>query len=265
MKFVRMFLLHWQDVLESRSRSFVWFLISFINPVILLLYWRGAIMGSGGSIDHWTLSSVTSYYLLLMIASSFISAHIDEDVAYEDIRDGRLSFYLLRPFPYYWAKFLIELPYRMLQGFFGVVVFILFQITTQSNLLPVHPPISLALTIVIISFAFFLSFTFKMILGLTALWTTDFSGLAQLVEVITLVFGGFVLPLGLLPSAIENIATILPFSYMFYFPILSAQGSLSVQVSLWIIGRQLVWLSIMICLYRMMWKKGILKFSGVGQ
>lgn len=265
MKYVRMFALHWLDVLESRSRSFVWFLISFINPLILLLFWRGALLGAGGSIGEWTLSTVSSYYLLLIIASSFITAHIDEDVAYEDIRDGRLSFYLLRPFPYYWAKFLIEIPYRILQGSFGVIVFIIFQSITSISLLSAQAPIALALSILIIITAYFLSFTFKMILGLTALWTTDFSGLSQLVEVVSLIFGGFVLPLGLFPEVLKQAAYTLPFSYMFYFPILSVQGALDVSSSIEIIGRQLVWLVIMCLTYRFLWNRGIRKFTGIGQ
>src|SRR3989304_6642440 len=105
MRYVRMLLLHFDLALVSRSRSFIWFLITLINPLIYLTFWRGALTAGSASPIGWSLSSVASYYLLLVIAGAFLSVHIEEVVAYYDIQQGWLSNYLTRPFSYFWFKF----------------------------------------------------------------------------------------------------------------------------------------------------------------
>lgn len=47
MRYVKIFLLHFQDALHSRARSLVWFPVAFIGPLLLLLFWQGAISEHG--------------------------------------------------------------------------------------------------------------------------------------------------------------------------------------------------------------------------
>jgi len=120
MRYVRMLLIHFEDALAERSRSFVWFLIALINPLMLLLFWRGAILEKPDAYGQWNIPSIMSYYLLLIIAGAFLQVHIDEKIAYSDIQQGQLANYLTRPFSYLLWNFFIELPYRVIQGSFGV-------------------------------------------------------------------------------------------------------------------------------------------------
>lgn len=120
-------------------------------------------------------------------------------------------------------------------------------------------------TIMSIMLAYFLVFIFKMIVGISALWITDYSGLQQLVTVIILIFAGFVIPLPFLPSGIRQIAFMLPFAYMIYFPVTVLQGVSSVANSIQGIGMQIVWLFILTGTFSFLWQRGIRKFTGVGQ
>ncbi|HLD24832.1 MAG TPA: ABC-2 family transporter protein, partial [Patescibacteria group bacterium] len=122
-RYLTVFLLYAQHALEYKARSFVWFFVIFMDAMIYLLFWRGA-LSNPSTTGVWTFSEAVSYYLLLLIAGSFLQVHIEEEVAFEDIQYGRLSQYLLRPFSYYKFKFFQELPWRIIQGGFGLLTLI---------------------------------------------------------------------------------------------------------------------------------------------
>ncbi|MBI3385689.1 ABC-2 family transporter protein [Candidatus Gottesmanbacteria bacterium] len=265
MKYIKIFLLHLQDALENRSRSVVWFLISFINPFIYLLFWRGAAGSVAKSGAQWTVSGFASYYVLLVIASSFLMVHIEEYIAWYDIKEGYLANHLLRPVSYFWNNFFHELPYRMLQGSFGLVVFLVFLFVYPGLIKLVHNPTQIFFGIVIIVFAYFLSFSFKMFLGLSALFTTDFFGLSELVNVLILIFGGFVIPLDLFPSQMKQFLSFLPFPYMFYYPIIAIQGRMETAELMRVIVIQMSWILVLFLVYRYVWQKGVRLFTGVGR
>ena len=219
MRYVRIFLLHFQDAFQSRGRSLVWFIVAILNPLLLILFWQGAIREHGEIYGIWTSNAITSYYLLVAIASTFLMVHVDEDVAYRDIKDGQLAKYLLWPFSYFTIKFASEFPWRLIQGFFALFVFIFFQFVLGVSLMVVRFPLEIFLTTIIVALALMLSFTFKMFLGISAFWTTDFWGTVSLVDFLFAILGGVIAPLSLYPSYIYSIAAALPFAYIVYFPV----------------------------------------------
>lgn len=263
MRIIRIIFLYTQHTLEGRARSFIWFLMSLFNPLILLLFWRGAV--ASNKISNWNLSSITSYYFLLVIAGSLLMSHIEEDVAREDIYEGNLVTYILRPFSYFGINFIREIPYRVLQGSMGVVVLLLFFLFFGNFFSFSHSPVVLLLSLGSALLAYTLSFTYKMIVGVITFWVTDYGGIFEVSEMLIWIFSGFVLPLYLFPKPLEHFSYLLPFGYVIYFPISAFQGKFSPPELLHIIGVQALWIGLLFLLYRYLWKKGIRKFTGVGQ
>lgn len=262
-KLWRIFLLFSQHALEYKSRSFVWFLVTLFDASVYLLFWRGALAGGGTSVP-WSQSQVLSYYLLLIVAGTFLHVHIEEEVAFEDIQYGRLSQYLTRPFSYFGFKFFQELPWRTIQGIFGVVAMLVVSrwyggitLVSQSMLVP--------LVVAIILAGYVLSFIYKMIVGVLAFWTVDFRGVGNLETIVFVLFAGFLVPLHFLPDMLRAFALVFPLAYILYYPILAVQGSLSFSELWGVLAMQLVWIGVLSLLYRVLWKKGLERFSAVGQ
>lgn len=263
MRYLRLLFIYFEDVFEYKSRNLVWFLVSLVNPLFLLIFWLGYYKSQGIELTG-IVSTTTTYYLLLVVIGALLTSHIETHVAYEDIMQGNLSTSLLRPYSYVLANLLNEVPWRIIQGFFGIIIFIgilfIYPNLIQLNLNPWVVFSSVAICI----FAYILSFYFKMVVGLSALWLVEFSGLSQLLEVITLIFGGFIMPLDFFPTILRNISNILPFSYMTYYPIISLQGKLNFNQFIEVLLMQGVWLIIFVVLYKFLWLKGLKKFTGVG-
>jgi ABC-2 type transport system permease protein len=265
MRYLRIFLLHMQETFALRSRSLVWFLIEIFNPLMYFLYWSSAYREKGVLFGGWNLSSVATYYFLLIIASAFLMVHIEEGISYLDIQQGGLSKYLLKPFSYIQIKFIEELPWRLLQGVFGVMLVIAFRSVLGNFVVLVDTLPGILLSLAILVSGYILSFVFKMIVGISALWITDYSGLQEVIEAIMIVFAGLLMPLEFFSPILQRIAFSLPFSYMIYYPVVAFQGKLDMMMSLRVLGAQLVWIMVFIVTYQVMWKKGVRLFTGLGQ
>ncbi len=265
LKFFKILGLASQHTLNYRSRIFVWFLGSILNPVSLMIFWIAVYKEKGNVVGGWSISNISAYYLLLILAGAFIIAHIEEDVAIRDIREGGLVNYLLKPVSYYMMKLADELPWRSVQGFFGVCMFVILWLLFP-HLISLPNNIFLIISsVLIIALAFILSFTFKMVLGLTAFWLTDFWGFQQVVEVTILVFAGFILPIEFFPKFLQTISFATPFPYIVYYPILSLQSKLSAAQIFHVMIFQIFWILIAYMLYKTLWRFGIKRFTGVGQ
>lgn len=243
----------------------MWAIVALIPPFIIYLYWRSALASNNGVIAGWNLSTISSYYFMLIVASSVVLAHIEEPVSKQDIQEGQLTRFILKPLPYFQFNLFTEVPYRILQGGFSLIALFLFVLVFGLSFAISTDPYVLLLATIITLLGFLICFTFKMIIGISALWLTDVGGFYQLLDGIMFVFGGFLLPLSLLPGGIALISYILPFSYMIYFPIVAFQGTQPILELYRIIGIQLLWFLGFLLLYMWLFKKGLKKFSGVGQ
>lgn len=264
MRYIRFFLLHLQQVFETRSRVFVWFVISLFNPIILILYWQGAKFTSTAG-SQFTISFITSYYLLQLIIGTMLVSHIEEEVAVYDIQEGNLASYILKPLSYFLRKFFSDFSYRVFQGAIGLIVVAILFIFYGSFFTISHSPLVLFLSFIIAIFAYLISFTYKMTMAIISFWLIDIQGLFQLSEMMMFMFAGFIMPIYFFPKWLEIVTYFLPFPYIVYFPIVAFLGKLSVVELLQVIAAQIIWLALLGGIFSLLWKNGVKKFSGVGQ
>lgn len=260
MRSFRIFLTCTQEVIAERSEQVIWLLLSCINPLLMILFWRGS-----SSIKGWTGNVVFSYYLLIIVAGAFLMPHTEENVGVRDIQEGQLSMYILKPFSYYWLKFFNAAAYRIISGIFSILIFIVFLCFSPNLLNFSNSPVNIFLSIIISLNALFLSFSYKMIIGISAFWLIEIRGLFEVVEVVLAVFAGYLMPIALFPDWLAGISYALPFSYMIYFPVISFEGRLSVFELYRVIIIQIIWLYLFYLLYKKMWNEGLKKYSAVGQ
>lgn len=240
MRFFKILMLHFEGLFEHRFRSFVWFLIPVANILPMILFWTLATKTNHNA--AWSMRSLNSYYLVLIIAVAMLTSHIEEDVGDIDIKQGELVRYLMKPFSYYWIKFFEEIPYRILQGFYGIVLFFI-----STSLFSDFFQNSLNINIIFFGLisallAFFISFTFKMIVGYTAFWFTDNRAVTEAIFILTIIFAGQVIPLDLFPNKLNEIVILLPFASMIYYPVIIFLGKLTFLEILRAVSIQIFWL-----------------------
>lgn len=263
MQFLKILILHFEGIFEHRLRSFIWFLVPVTNMLPMMLFWTLA--AKTNPVINWSVKSLNSYYLMLIIAIAMLTSHIEEGVAEEDIKQGELVRYLLKPFSYYWIKFFEELPYRVLQGAYGIILFIFLSIFF-TNFFQLNLTFNIVFFGLISSIlAFFISFSLKMIVGYSAFWITDSRAIAQTIYIITIIFAGQVIPLDLFPGQLKEIVKLMPFASMIYYPVIIFLGKTNLIESSKIIVIQFFWLIFFAFVERLIWKKGLKEFVAIGQ
>ncbi len=265
MRYVRIFLLHFEEAFEYRSMSVVYFLIGLFNTVLYLLFWRAALGSQGASSSVVSFSDIASYYLLLIFAGATLTSHVENNIAYQDIKDGGLIRYLMRPFSYIQIKMLEELPWRLIQAVISILVIVIFV-----SFFHYPAPITNNMTLLFLGgiacvLGYCIAFFVKVLLGISSLWITEYGGLLNVSNIIHLILAGFVIPLHFLPAPLFSFAGFLPFASMIYYPVLILQGQLLINEALFQVVVQVVWVLVLMTVYRLVWKRGIRKFTGVGQ
>lgn len=262
MKWLRIISLQFEEIFEYKLKSLVWLLLPLMNNLTLILFWTGAQFQSG---LHTSLDSLTTYYFLMTVCGLFLSSHVEYEVSELHIKQGGLINYLLKPVSYYWMQLFEELPHRVLQAVYAVILVGYIALITHTNVSIgirwQYAPVLLCIFI----FGYLISYTIKLSIAFIAFWIKEIGGISELFTIVIIIFSGGILPIPLYPEVLKNIAYKLPFIYVGYYPVTSLQGLYDLGGLLRILGVQIVWYGGLIVMNRILWMRGLKRFTAVGQ
>ncbi|HEY3864102.1 MAG TPA: ABC-2 family transporter protein [Verrucomicrobiae bacterium] len=234
-------------------------------PLMATIYlWQTVYAGQKSAIGNYSLAGMISYYLLVTIVDTLTAVNEDDWQIAADIKDGNISQFLLKPIDY--------LSYRLCLFFSGKIIF------TVVSMIPVGifivcmrhyltaPASGIALGCFVLStllaglLQFFMSYT----MALLAFWLLEVSTVIFMAFAFEYLAGGHVFPLNILPPAMEHALNCTPFPYVLYFPVSVYMGQ-ATGAALWGgLGIQAAWLIFFYVLARVVWHRGILKYSAAG-
>jgi ABC-2 type transport system permease protein len=234
-------------------------------PLLATIYlWQTVYRGQTSPIAGYSLSGMISYYLLVTIVDTLTAVNEDDWQIAADIKDGNISQFLLKPIDF--------LTYRLCLFFSGKIIF------TVVSLLPVgififclrHYMVApdggwalvgfLLSTLLAALLQFFMSYT----MALLAFWLLEVSTVIFMAFAFEYLAGGHVFPLNILPPALEGVLNCTPFPYLLFFPVSVYLGQVQ-GAALWRgLGIQAAWLVFFYLLARLVWHRGIRKYSAVG-
>jgi ABC-2 type transport system permease protein len=258
----RLWEVNWAEQWQYRANLLMYLLYWLVSPIVYLAVWT-SVANSQGTVSGLTANDFTTYYLTLLVVdilTSDITLHI---LAYK-IQDGTLGGDLLRPVhPILTGTLVNNLAFKSL------TFLVLIPIWLVLGLL-VHPDFSgvslasILLAVPAVAIGFGISFLLGAAVTSLAFWTTRVYSVAEFYwALVTLLSGQFV-PLVLMPSIIQQTASVLPFQLLRYFPIQLILGKLSPQAILVNFGMGIVWLAVSFVLFRLVWRAGLRRFSAVG-
>lgn len=262
MRWLRIIGLQFEEILEYKLKSLIWLLMPIMNNLTLILFWTGAVFQKG---EQTQLSSLTTYYFLMTICGLFLSSHVEYEVSELHIKRGGLINYLLKPVSYYWMQLFEELPHRVLQATYALLIVGYIALVTKSNLTINIRPETIPIIVCIFIMGYLLSYTIKLSLAFLAFWIKEIGGITELFMIVSIIFSGGLLPIPLYPEVLKNIAHSLPFIYVGYFPVTSVQGIYNAGELFHILGMQLMWYGGIVIVNRIMWFFGLRQFTAVGQ
>lgn len=188
----------------------VWSRLFFLSVIlyIFMRVWNVVFAHShAANFSGYSLNDVIWYLALteaIMMSAPPLTPKIDEDV-----RTGAIAVQLVRPLSYPLYRLASTLGERAVR--FAVTGFAAFCIA----LVLAKPPEQLfygaCFALVALPGAFVLDFVGFLLVGLSAFWLEDTTGLSLIYSRLTMILGGMLLPLDLFPQSFQFILKALPF------------------------------------------------------
>lgn len=255
-----------QNNLTYRFNFLARTLFGFIPLAAILFMWRTiyAEKEPGELIGTYTLAQMISYYLLATLVDALTAVNEDDWQIAADIKDGNISQFLLKPIDYLVYRLCLffsgRLTYLAVAAIpLGVLVFCL----RHYFVLPANWPtfglflLSTAMTALL---QFFMSYAMAML----AFWVLEVSTFIFILFAFEYIASGHLFPLDILPPVLEQILFFSPFPYQLYFPVSIYMGKITGGELIQGFLMQVFWVAAAYGLARLLWHRGIRKYSAVG-
>jgi ABC-2 type transport system permease protein len=251
----------WQLTLAYRGESVVWLMLELVPLAIMISFWNSLLISH--RLDFNQFSQLTLYYFLSLIISRLTSVHF-EDWIIDEIKDGKISTYLLKPFSYQIYLLAHEVTWRLSNLVILIPILIIFAVYLSKIVVPVIYLWQIFLFILILFLAFIQRYFLGFMIGIFAFWFDQSKSLIHLKWMCEGIFGGAWLPLYFFPAWLQNFAQITPFYSWYYFPIQillkpDDNSNLLTGVLIAVFWTVFLWLA-----SKLLWHKSLAKYSSVG-
>lgn len=261
--YVALWRVAFQEALQYRAESAIWFLYDVLGPIMMAFVWLAAYQGQS-QVAGYDLGAMLLYTLGAMVLRNAITSHCEWDID-RQIRQGELSTVLVRPMNP-WGMWLVpDFAWRILRLMLVAPVLLVCLLWLAPYLdAPRLGWSELPSVAFSIALGYLACFFLKLCLGFTGFWLTDISGMVTLYEVLTYVFGGFLVPIDLLPGWLRPVADVLPFQYLFSVPLQAAIGRLGGPDLTRALSVQVGWTAALGLVAYLLWRHGLRRYEAVG-
>jgi len=262
-KYGHAFLLGLQSNLIYRWTFGVRSAFSLCNLAVVFILWGAAFAGSP-TINGFTFHETLTYFVVLFALQFLVGAFNEDYQVSEEIRNGLINQFLLKPINYYAYRLSIFASARVVSGAI-VLIPLAIAIPVLRHSLTLHfVPWRWLLAIPATAMAGAIQFTLAYCFGLLTFWFLEIQGFVILSMAVETILGGQMFPLDLLPHRLYQVAEVLPFYYQMYFPAAILTGRIDHLGALRGLLIQAVWVGLLLSLGYLLWRRGLRRYTAVG-
>ncbi len=262
-KYRQAFLVGLQSNIVYRWNFLVRGFFSLFHLAVVFILWGAAFAGTE-SIGGFDLRQTLTYFVTLLVLQFFISAFNEDYQISEEIRNGLINQFLLKPINYFLYRFSIFVAARLVSGALVFIpLLIAFPVIGDYLTFP-FDGWRIAIGVPAIALSALIQFSIAYCFGMLTFWFLEIQGFVILSMAIESVLGGQIFPLDLLPAAVYRVAQFLPFYYQMYFPGAIITGRIEFAPALQGLGIQFCWVIILLIVNQMLWARGLRRHTAVG-
>jgi len=242
-------------------RSFFW----FFHLLVVYILWGAAYSGKG-EIGGYTFAQTLTYFVVMFVLQFFVGAFNEDYLISEDIRNGLINQFLLKPINYFAYRLSVFAAARVVSGAFGLLALVVAIPFFRHYLELPHEgwQVRVALAVPALALTGIIQFSIAYCFGLLSFWFLEIQGFVILSMAVETLLGGQIFPLDLLPHGVFNVVRFLPFFYQAYFPAAILTGRQGVDFAVQGLGIQAVWAFLLVCLAEFVWRRGLRKHTAAG-
>ncbi len=217
----------------------------------------------GATVGGYARREMLLYYVAVVLIGKIVRSSEMEHPIAMDIYEGGLSRYLLYPAPYAAFKYAQQLgalmPSLVQLALFGAWVPFVLGVPEGMSIA------SVAMCAGAVAVASLLQFLLIRPIQAVAFWADNVWSLMVAYRFGGAMLGGVLLPLALFPEWAQRVCGMLPFRFLFAFPVETLLGR--VTPAQWGVGllTALGWCGVAAAAGHIVWRRGDLQYTGVGQ
>ncbi len=263
-KYRHAFVLGLQGNLVYRWNFAVRASFSLLHLAYVFILWGAAFSGQE-SLAGFNLGQTLTYFVTILVLQFFISAMNEDYEVSEEIRNGLINQFLLKPIHYFSYRFSIFVAARLVSGSLALIPLLLALPLLWPHL--EYPTVAwtylAAVPALILSAC--LQFTLAYCFGLLTFWFLEIQSFVILSLAVESMLGGQVFPLDLLPAPLYELSSYLPYYYQMYFPAALLTGRIATpEAALQGLGIQLFWVVALYGVAQLLWLRGLRRHTAVG-
>lgn len=263
-KYRHAFLVGLQSNLVYRWNFAIRAAFSLFHLVVIFVLWGAAFQGKT-QIGSFDLGQTMTYFIMILMLQFFIGAFSEDYQISEEIRNGLINQFLLKPINYFLYRISIFCAARLVSGLLALIPLALILPLLSHHLTLPWDPWRLALGLPAMAMSALIQFTIAYCFGLLTFWFLEIQSFIILSFAIETLLGGQVFPLDLMPSWLFEISKYLPYYYQMYFPVSIFTGRLNDPMqALAGLGIQAFWVVVLLCCANLLWKRGLRRHTAVG-
>lgn len=254
-----------QSTLVYRVNFVVRALFGLVPLLSLILLWRAIFEGQSAThVGGYTLPDVITYYLIVNVVVALTSVTEDDWQIAADIRDGRISQFLLKPMDYLAYRLCLFGAGRLVYTASAALPLAAFLWFQRENLTAPASALHFAAFVVSLGLTALLQFFVSFTMALLAFWVLEVATFIFILFAFEYVAGGHLFPLDMLPAPIHAALNLTPFPYMLYFPVRVYLGRVEGSELALGFAVQIGWVLAVLALARFVWNRGLKHYSAVG-
>ena len=219
-------------------------------------------------IENYTFHDMVAYYLLAMITRAFSSMPGLTSGIARQIQTGEIKKFLVQPVDLLGCLLLQRIAHKLVYYAIAIAPFALVFFLCRSYFVNGWPPPDvMAGYIASLIMAFLLGYFIEACMGLVGFWFLEVTSLTFVYMLLNFFLSGHMFPLDLLPQEPVNVRAmvdLLPLKYLAYFPAAVFLGKVEGAALTQGLILQAVWLAFFMVLSRVMWWRGVRRYSGFG-
>jgi len=266
-KYRHVFLVGLQGNLIYRWNFLLRAIFSAFRFIVVFVLW-GAVYYGQTDIGGFNVAQTMTYFVALMVIQFFISALNEDYQISEEIRNGLINQFLLKPINYFIYRLSIFGAARLVSGLLAIVpLLIVLPFVHHYIVLPTGPDElwRLGVGVPALAMSAIIQFTVAFCFGLLTFWFLEIQSFIMLSYAVETLLAGQVFPLDLLPQPIYQISQYLPYFYQMYFPVAIFTGRINdPAAAVRGLGLQFIWVILLLLLSRLLWMRGLRRHTAVG-
>jgi len=224
--------------------------------------------GPDGEIAGFRFGDMIAYYLLVIVSRAFSSMPGLTSGIANQVRNGEIKKFLIQPVDMVGCLLVQRVAHKLVYYLIATLPFALVFWLGRGFFIHGWPPVDvMAVYLTTLVLGFLLGFYLETCIGLVSFWFLEVTSLTFIYMLMNFLLSGHMFPLDLLPSDpidIRGWVEFLPFKYLAYFPAAVFLGKVSGQEMWEGLAIEFGWVLFFFLLSRIMWHRGVKRYSGYG-